>query len=296
VRPMLAVKTDGKGLRYPLLISPKLDGIRCLIIDGVAMSRNFKPIPNQHTQRLFGRHEYDGLDGELIVGDPRAKDCYNKTDRGVMTRSGEPDVKFYAFDTFELPTRIFIDRLAQARERILNITRQRQLLTVVPHTLVYDDKELCKFESSCVAAGYEGIMLRDPAGPYKFGRSTLRQGWLLKLKRFLDSEAVILGVYPQLKNHNPATEDALGRTVRAKRQDLMVPMKAVGGFHVEDVHGKFNLGFDLGSGSGFTKKTRAALWKRRAKLVGLTIKYTYQPTGVKDKPRFPEFVGFRSDL
>ena len=70
MKPMLAAKTDGKGLSYPLLASPKLDEVRALIINGVVMSRSFKPIPNAHVQELFGRPEYNGLDGELIVGSP----------------------------------------------------------------------------------------------------------------------------------------------------------------------------------------------------------------------------------
>ena len=89
---MLAAKTDGKGLSYPLLASPKLDGVRALIINGIVMSRSFKPIPNAHVQELFGRPEYNGLDGELIVGAPTDKDVYRNTTSGVMSQAGEPDV------------------------------------------------------------------------------------------------------------------------------------------------------------------------------------------------------------
>jgi DNA ligase-1 len=60
-KPMLASPADMSKLRFPLWLSPKLDGIRALVINGVVMSRSLKPIPNQHVQSLFGHLEgYDG--------------------------------------------------------------------------------------------------------------------------------------------------------------------------------------------------------------------------------------------
>jgi DNA ligase-1 len=49
--------------------------------------------------------------------------------------------------------------------------------------------------------------------------------------------------------------------------------------------------FDLGT--GFTSGQRRDLWVGRGKLKGKLVKYKFQPTGVKDKPRFPVFIGFR---
>jgi DNA ligase 1 len=73
MKPMLA-SPAGPLIPYPMLLSPKLDGIRCLIINGVVCGRSLKPIPNRFVQQLFGRPELNGLDGELIVGPPTAKE------------------------------------------------------------------------------------------------------------------------------------------------------------------------------------------------------------------------------
>ena len=40
--------------------------------------------------------------------------------------------------------------------------------------------ELEAFEAATVALGHEGVILRDPNGPYKFGRSYPTDGKLLK--------------------------------------------------------------------------------------------------------------------
>ena len=51
MKPMLAALCeDVTKLRYPVIASPKLDGIRALVIDGQLVSRTLKPIPNRYVQ------------------------------------------------------------------------------------------------------------------------------------------------------------------------------------------------------------------------------------------------------
>ena len=78
-KPMLATDADLNNLRFPLLASTKLDGVRAVVRDGVVYSRSNKPIPNQYVQRLFA--EYEHFDGELIVGEPTSKTCYGTKKR-----------------------------------------------------------------------------------------------------------------------------------------------------------------------------------------------------------------------
>ena len=93
-RPMLAATVDPNdldALRFPLLASPKLDGVRALVSDdGQLVSRNLKPIPNANVQKAFGRPEFAGLDGELVCGDPTAPDAFRKTTSAAMSRDGAP--------------------------------------------------------------------------------------------------------------------------------------------------------------------------------------------------------------
>ena len=95
-RPMLATDADLGKLRFPLLASAKLDGVRAVVRDGVVYSRSNKPIPNAYVQQKFSRFEH--FDGELIVGDPTSKTCYRDTISGVMSFEGKPEVRFFVFD------------------------------------------------------------------------------------------------------------------------------------------------------------------------------------------------------
>lgn len=284
MKPMLAAPTNGLELQYPVVLSPKLDGVRCLIIDGKAMSRSLKPIPNKWVQHLFGKRIYNGLDGELIVGEATAPDVFNRTSSGVMTINDEPKVTFHVFDDFAMPGG-FDQRFNRAAARAANHLN----MVDVPHHDVVDEHELFMYEERYVALGYEGVMLRAPDGPYKQGRSTPKEGWLLKLKRFADSEARVLECIEQMTNTNEAERNALGHLERSSKKAGMVPAGKLGALRVKDIR----LGVEFEIGTGFTEDQRAAYWQEREKVVGRLVKYKSQLIGVKERPRFPVFCGFR---
>lgn len=290
MKPMLAAATTGDNLDYPVLVSPKLDGIRCLILDGKVVSRSLKPIPNEHVQRLYGHDMYNGLDGEIIVGDATQKNAFNSTTSGVMSKSGNPDVTFFIFDDFSNPTLPFKERFVSAIKRITKEDgKYHQYFAPVGHAIIEDFEKLGESENNALRMGYEGLMVRDPMGEYKFGRSTLKQGWLLKLKRFEDSEAEIIGYQQLMHNTNIAKKNELGYQERSSKKEGKEPKPMIGAIKVRDL--KTGVEFDIGT--GFDRKQRRKLWRGREFLNGKIVKYKYQPTGVKDKPRFPVFLGFR---
>lgn len=277
-KPMLAVEAVLDKVMFPALVSAKLDGIRAIVIDGKVMSRNMKPIPNKYVRHLFGRREYQHLDGELIVGDPAAKDVYRQTSSGVMSVDGEPDVQFYLFDHITNPQLPYQKRAPQ---------RPRERAPILPQHLVLTMDDLLKTEQLMLDAGYEGLMIRHPDAPYKYGRSTVKEGWLLKLKRFQDAEATIVGFEERMHNGNEATTDELGRTKRSSHQAGKTGRGDLGAL-VCDYNGvRFTIG------TGFTDVERANIWAERDQYLGKLAKFKFFPVGVKEAPRFPVFLGFR---
>lgn len=289
---------DLDNLRYPLLASPKLDGIRAIVLDGVVLSRSFKPIPNLSVQRIFGRAKYNGLDGELIVGRADAPNCFRTTSSAVMSRDTElevpsgsagsiAEVTFRVFDDFstrimELP---FVGRLESAQNRIGDHRGFRQ----VPHVTLTGKEQLELFEQKCIEQGFEGVMVRDPYGPYKEGRSTYKEGYLLKLKRFEDGEARVLGFTELMHNANEE-RTAAGR--RSTKKGGLEGRGMLGAFQVQDL--KTGASFDLGG--GFTQADREIFWAMRDDLMRRIVKYKFFPLGSKSKPRFPTFQGFRDPI
>lgn len=280
MKPMLACEVDLSKLKFPVLASPKLDGVRALVRGGLVLSRSLKPIPNRHIQLMYGRPELEGLDGELILGDPTHPEAYRRTVSAIMSIEGEPDVDFHVFDRW--------DRDYPYNE----VTLSYGLTIPVFYTRISTMEELEEYEVALLDKGYEGVMLRDPQSPYKFGRSTAKEGYLLKLKRFADSEAEIIGFEELLHNQNEATINETGHTERSTKQDGLLPADTLGALIVRDIHS----GVEFKIGTGFTADERRKFWNLRATLRGTLVKYQYFPTGSKEKPRFPSFQGFRHHI
>ena len=292
-KPMLAgTLKDIADVQYPVLVTPKLDGIRCLKIDGKAVSRNFKPIPNKHIRLWIEKYFPDGVDGELIV----EGESFQSTTSAVMRESGEPNVVYYVFDYVRPSDTILGDVGVPYWKRMENLA---DYLEGVPKKFCYkvlpvkieNEEELLDFEHKCLHDGHEGVMIRTPHSPYKCGRSTVKEGYLLKLKRFEDAEAEIVGFEERMHNANEAKKDAFGRTERSSHKANMVPMGVLGAFRVKCR--TFAKEFSIGT--GMDDAQRAEFWKKRKQLMGEAVKFKYQPIGVKDVPRFPVFLGLRHE-
>lgn len=281
-RPLLASAADLDKLPFPRLASPKLDGIRCIVIDGVALSRSLKPIPNAHIQACIGRPEYNGLDGELIVGDPTSPTCYRDSNSGVMSHDGEPDFTFHVFD------RINSDDPFEVRLMSL-FSLDLPYVSVVPHFVVSSMEELDEREAQWLELGYEGVMLRDPGGRYKHGRSTAKEGILLKVKRFTDAEYEVVGFEERMHNANEAKRNALGHIERSSHKENKVGRGDLGALVLKHPNGTFTCG------TGFTDADRAEIWANQGQYLGRLAKVKSFEIGVKDLPRFPVWLGWRGE-
>jgi DNA ligase-1 len=168
--------------------------------------------------------------------------------------------------------------------------------------------QIFELEERYLASGFEGVMIRDPNSPYKQGRSTWREGWLLKVKRFEDSEALVIGMEEKMHNANESTTNALGHMERSSHIANMRPLNTMGALIVQDR--KTGVVFNIGT--GFDDAERLRWWNQPDTYVTSIksdggevrtlvepyrlAKYSYFPSGSKDKPRFPVYLGERNDL
>ena len=284
---MLAGKLDLAKVDWSrrMVASPKLDGIRAVVLGGVVYSRNMKPIPNSQVQELFGQPKYNGYDGELIVGSPMGVAVFNRTTRLVMahaTRSAE--LGFHVFDT--LPS---ANARGMAYSARWSGIQPGEGVEKVAQTAVAESAALRTLMDNFVGQGYEGLMLRDVAAPYKHGRSTVKEHGLLKYKLFEDFEARVVGHIEEL--HNTNNKDALGK--RTSHKAGKVGKGTLGALVVIGVNGQFkNVQFEVGT--GFTAAQRAQLWETQT--LGLVCTVKCVPYGAVDKPRFPVFKSWRHDI
>ena len=285
---MLATNVTEKQIeeiikKTPLYVSAKYDGVRALVRNGEVVSRQLKPIPNGYIQEQYSLNSefnYEGVDGELIVGTPEDKDTYLNTSGAVRKVSGVPDVSFWLFDyisddTYEKRLQYLYDHYTM----------------VIPQYMAQSLNDILEFEAKILKDGYEGIVLRSPTSKYKYGRSTVNEAALLKLKRFTDGEATIINMEEKLHNANEATTDALGHTKRSSHQENKVGMDTMGSLVVRDLQ----TGVEFNIGTGFNDEQRRWFWNHMYRLIkdAAIIKYKSFEKGVKDAPRFPVYIGLR---
>jgi DNA ligase-1 len=269
----------------PTLASPKLDGIRCCIIEGRAMSRNLKPIPNQFIRDCL--MNFPQLDGELMLRDPDS--TFQDVTSAVMSRSGTPDFCFWVFDCFENPDKGFGARFASARDHVKREASgaNKARVALLEHSFFAHGEALQEYEQTCVDDGFEGIMLRSPSGLYKYGRATRKEGTLLKVKRFCDSEAEVIGFEEEMHNANEAKVNALGRTERSTHKANKVGKNTLGKLVCTWQ------GMDIRV-AGFTDVEAHAIWDHQSRYLGKMAKFAYQELTNEGAPRFPTFKGWRS--
>ncbi|MFZ9905458.1 MAG: ATP-dependent DNA ligase [Steroidobacteraceae bacterium] len=281
---MLASRCDElEELAFPVLATPKLDGIRCLKVGGRALTRSFNTIPNRFVREWIEANLPDGVDGELML----RGGTFSETTSAIGSSDGEPDFVFHVFDYVETSTGTPYSERIKALAALPDSDRVVKVLPVE----VQGTDDLASYVQTCLAEGYEGVMVRTPDSPYKCGRSTVKQGYLLKIKRFEDAEAVVVSTYEGMTNQNAAEQDAFGNTKRGLSKAGMVGRGELGGFVVRNLSTgvKFRLAYNHIAGG----IDRVGLWENRDGLVGKIVKFSHQPSGAKQAPRFPVFIGFR---
>lgn len=289
---MLAAAADLKKIQYPVLGFPKIDGIRAVIHNRQALSRKLIALPNQFIQGFFSNEHYQGLDGELVVGSATDPLCIKHSTSGVMSRDGAPDFTFYVFDKWDYSDN-YVHRMHAARQQIEQISAARVRHLGGTHITREDD--LLSFEAQQLDLGYEGIILRSHDGVYKHGRSTVREGGLLKLKRFSDSEAEVLEVIEEQFNGNEAQKDNLGRTKRSSAKAGKVGKGRAGALRVRDL----TTGVEFEVGTGLTDQDKAEWWawwlkvNRAPGVCERVIRYKFFSVGMQERPRHPVFVSMR---
>lgn len=277
-------------IKYPVLCSPKLDGIRAVSKDAALYSRKGILLPSLQAQDLFGHLAH--CDGELIDGDVTDVDVYNRTQSKIMSRDKEGDLSYWLFD-YTHPD--YVERPYHERLEFLTTFfgagSTSGNVKVVVHEYISSYEELIAYEETQLAIGFEGIMLRDPVAPYKNGRSTFNQGILLKLKRFEDAEGRVIAFEPTYHNTNEQVRDELGYAKRSQAKAGLVATPKVGKYIVESQWGPLEIAPGL-----FSHAEREQHWNGQDKLLGQQLKYRYFVHGMKDKPRFPRAVGWRNKI
>jgi DNA ligase-1 len=279
-------KKHEKKLVGDVLIEPKLDGVRVVVICDVdkdevkLFSRNGKELLNfpeinkQFDDMMDQMSESMVFDGEVMSDDFQTlmREIHRKG--GAKTK----DAKLNLFDCMPLynfQDGSCVDPITE-RKKWLDGYTYGPNINLVEHVRMNLDndegqKQFADYNNMCIDRGFEGIMVKPVGGIYECKRST---GWL-KVKPFIEVSLKVVD-----------TEEGTGRNA-GKLGALIVEGTDMDKFIKTNV------------GSGLTDTDRETFWKAKDKLIGQIVEVRAdaitQNQDTKDEwsLRFPRFLRFR---
>lgn len=297
-----------------LIVQPKWDGFRCVLHDGIPMSRSGLPLANaalqQFAQDYGAQDQLDtlaGIDCEVFSGHNYHPEVFRDTTSGIRSQGGSGDILMVAYDfayggnSFGYTARR--DHLRSAfglREDVPFYIvdaagRYHVKLVMCPQVEVRTLEELYEAEAHYVGLNFEGAIVRRPNSLYKHGRATALGGELVKVKRRNTYDAVVEGYEEGTQNTNEATTSELGYTKRSSHKGNLIPNGRLGALHVRFVNGPYEgIQQKVGVFRGLTHEDLADLWDDKESLTGRYCELSVDPaTGGYDAARCPVWLRWR---
>lgn len=294
---MLAHKYEEKRVKFPVVVEPKLDGVRVLAYvpskykdDVVFYSRSGKEFTTFEHLKPFlaeifekaGFTEPHMFDGEVVTG------TFNKTVSEVRRTSEQAsDAKYFVFDL--LPISAFEGEKKGNRKYGTYLERHERLKDVIsnedaespvkrlPGKVAKTHDQVMTLYSAFRQRGLEGVIVKDPKGLYHRRRN---YAWM-KIKAEETVDLPIIGAF-----------EGTGKYIGM-----------LGGLIVD------NYGVEVRVGGGFDDEERQTLWKKyqedmmkdtaadliERELMGRLIEVNYHEITPDGSLRHPRFVRFRDD-
>lgn len=220
------------------------------------------------------KDEYDGLSIEFLT-------------------TFHDDLKLHIFDCIILdrPDLVgFEERMIELNNRVYTsqfLKENNYWSFSAPYSL-NSKEELEKFYQNTLEEGYEGVVIVHKEHQYKFGRNSLNQGTLMKMKEdSLEYDGVIIDVLEGtvVKDGVEKTVDKLGYSETSKKKDDREQSGLAKGFLVEfEDKGTFIVGLN-----GFDNEAKKELLINKDSYIGEHFKYT----GMKPVLDFPRHAFFK---
>ena len=274
-----------EGMEF--LITPKLDGVRCVLINN---SITGPQLFSRQGQPLYGFNELIEeirnlpigyvYDGELLLDNKHleSKDLYRETMKVVSADKEKKGIIFNIFDI--LPIGDFMQgyssiKCIDRKNKIKDIFDSTYFKHIVGVPILYqgtDKTKIEKYLDNITKAGGEGIMINLADAPYECKRSK----GLLKVKKMQTADVRVIGI-----------EEGTGKNI-GKAGALKIEFIGPDGkIYQNDV------------GSGLTDENREYFWNHQDEIINKIIEIKYFEISSNQNGtyglRFPVFKWVRED-
>ncbi len=231
------------------LVSEKYDGVRAIWTGSQLVTRNGNPI---YAPKWFTAPLPDvWLDGELWT---KRQDFANLSGIVRKVTPVESEWQTVSYMIFDMPdaTKPFSQRFENYARLVSQLNSEH--IKAVEQKHFNENTQLSLFMDELIAQGAEGVMLHLVSAKHSAGRSDA----LLKLKPYLDAEAVVVGYIAG----------------KGKYKNMLGALKV-----------RNSDGLEFKIGSGFTDQQRTS-----PPAIGSTITYKYHGFTKNGLPRFASFL------
>ena len=290
-KPMLAKGWIKEECTFPKLSSVKYDGIRVIFKDGQLLSRSLKPISNIQLKNKYALIlEYSKTHNTIFDGEFYSHDLTFQEITSVVNTDDKEvpeSLKFHCFDLIENEKfdESFESRLIKIKTLLVNFNG----VVVVEQVLVNSLEDVNNSFEKALEQGFEGLILRDPVGKYKLGRSTVNEGLLLKMKPFETFDSKVIEVIERQENLNESQTNELGRSFKRNTKSDKKGTKIASCLVIEYEGHKMHV--TLTGDEDF----RREIWENRESYIGKMFEWKAMCVGMKDVPRHPNFIRWRVD-
>lgn len=191
MKPMLATRYEISQVKFPCVVQPKYDGVRCIIAIGEdknvhLYSRTGMEYNIPHIKKWAEEHK-DALplDGEIYV---HKKLTFQQICSAVKCKSELTDKLCYVVYDRPIVGWSWNDRMCNIKHRIPSFMKFPVQLTI--QFIANSEKDIMAFHKLFVGNGYEGTIIRNIDSRYVEGRSSN----LMKLKSFQTDEYKIVDI------------------------------------------------------------------------------------------------------
>lgn len=206
------------------------------------------------------------------------------------------DLKFWLFDgiVIDRPDLVgFEERMEEILVRLQSVYIDEYPIVLFDSTEVSTVEELDYLYEAALDDGWEGLVITHKDHEYKFGRNSLKQGTILKMKddeREYDGIVVDVKEGSQIKAGIERGVNELGRSTTSKKKGDRESSGKAKSFVVEfEGIGTFDVGL-----KGFNDEAKEELLRNKDSYIGRHFKYIGMAP-VKDYPRHAYFSCWRDE-
>jgi hypothetical protein len=303
-KPMLAVNAIMSKFNKPMLGSKKMEGVRAEFTPEGLKTRPMKNFNNKWLAVKFNRVlNFCKENNVVIEGEFYIHGVEFNIISSICRRAEHEDTDSIELHLFDAYNPLHPSANFQSRVNFLidNIKELGQSVYVVQQVYIATAEQAKEQYMIALEEGYEGYVLKDPNLGYKTGRSTVLEGYFLRMKEEDTYDGKVVRIEERMENLVESERNELGMMAKTQDKDMKAPtgLAAVAVTLCDQFPGqeiRVTLSRKI---KDYEDKpdipSRESLWRNREDYPGRNIRFVGIP--VKGMlPRAPRFDAWRTDL